>query len=230
VADQVFHPRAYDELAEAFAKRLTGSVPQEQFSRNIPGYDASGLTLTPRTSGPLALFISRAWHDLIATIFSIDATGHMSGGLHHHECGSADGTIHNDLNPGWFADYKADDGIVVSDETMCDYRTGQTRDAGVTRQETVRAVAVLFYLNNPEWECGSGGVTGLYYSGRDSLHRPAAVVPPHNNSLLAFECTPHSHHAFLSNRRQPRNSLVVWLHRKKSAAIARWGGGSIIYW
>lgn len=230
VADRVFRARAYEELEEAFAERLAGSVAREQFSRNMPGYDASGMTLTPRTSGPLKLFISRAWHDLIAKIFHIDSTCHMSGGLHHHERGSADGTIHNDLNPGWFADHEASDGIIVSDETICDYRTGQTPTVGITAHETVRAAAVLFYLNNQEWECGSGGVTGLYHTGGDSIHSPAAVVAPHNNSLLAFECTPYSHHAFLSNRRQARNSLVVWLHRRKSTVIVRWGGDSIIRW
>jgi hypothetical protein len=230
VADQVFQPAAYAEFEQAFAARLEGSVPQERFSRNLPGYDAWGVTFSPRTSGPLSVFLSRPWHDLIAKAFGVDATGYISGGLHHHERSSADGTIHNDLNPGWFADYDADDGIIISDQTVCDYRTGETHDGAVAIRETVRAVAVLFYLNNPEWECGSGGVTGLYHSGRDDIHLPAAVVPPRNNSLLAFECTPDSHHAFLSNGRQPRNSLIVWLHREKRAAVARWGGRSIIYW
>jgi hypothetical protein len=230
VAERVFQPRAYAELEEAFLDRLAGSVPEVQFSRNMPGYDASGLSFTPRTSGPLALFVSREWHDLIAGAFGIDVTRHMSGGLHHHHCGSADGTIHNDLNPGWFIDYESNDGIVVSDHAACDYRTGASPELGASPEETVRAVAVLFYLNNPVWECGSGGVTGLYGSGGDNPYRPAAVVPPHNNSLLAFECTPHSHHAFLSNKRQPRNSLVAWLHREKSAVVARWGSESIIYW
>jgi len=230
VADRVFLPRAYDELAEAFERRLRGSPGPEQFSRNMPGYDASGLTLTPRTTGALAFFISRGWHDLIAAIFQVEVTGHLSGGLHHHDRGSADGTIHNDLNPGWFAEYQTDDGIIVSDPSLCDYRTGHTFAPGITACETVRAVAVLFYLDNPEWECGSGGVTGLYASGSDCLHSPAAIVPPHNNSLLAFECTPHSHHAFLSNRRQPRNSIIVWLHRAKSTVIAQWGHQSIIHW
>jgi hypothetical protein len=230
VAEDVFQPRAYAELEEAFARRLAGSLPDERFSRNMPGYDASGLTFSPRTSGPLALFVSREWHDLIAATFGIDVTMHVSGGLHHHDRRSADGTIHNDLNPGWFVDLESDDGIVVSDHAVCDYKNGDTFEPGASPVETVRAVAVLFYLNNPVWECGSGGVTGLYLSGTDNIHRPAAVVPPHNNSLLAFECTPHSHHAFLSNTRQQRDSLVVWVHREKSSVVAKWGSDSIVYW
>jgi Rps23 Pro-64 3,4-dihydroxylase Tpa1-like proline 4-hydroxylase len=98
----------------------------------------------------------------------------------------------------------------------------------VRRREAVRAVAVIYYLNNPQWQPGDGGETGLYRTVRDAIEHPVAVVPPLNNSLVAFECTPGSYHTFRSNVRHPRNSVVIWLHVEKSAAIARWGESALV--
>jgi 2OG-Fe(II) oxygenase superfamily len=78
------------------------------------------------------------------------------------------------------------------------------------------------YLCNPDWIEGDGGETGLYGSREDPVDRPIAVVPPINNSLLMFECTPYSYHSFLSNGRSPRNSVIVWLHREKVEVLSRW--------
>ncbi len=45
-----------------------------------------------------------------------------------------------------------------------------------------------------------------------------------------FECTPYSCHTFLTNTRNPRNNLVLWVHRTKTEAVSRWGERSIVYW
>jgi hypothetical protein len=55
-------------------------------------------------------------------------------------------------------------------------------------------------------------------------------VPPINNSMLLFECTPYSYHSFISNRRSVRNCLVMWLHRPKEEVTARWGETVIEKW
>ena len=96
-------------------------------------------------------------------------------------------------------------------------------------RETMRAIAILYYLNNPEWLPGDGGETGLYRAITDQVDQAVVSVPPINNTLVAFECSPYSFHAFRTNR-QPRNSLVMWLHREKAEALAQWGEGSIVPW
>ncbi len=88
---------------------------------------------------------------------------------------------------------------------------------------------MIFYLANPVRGV-VGGETGLYRAASDPIDRPADVVPPVNNSLVAFECTPTSFHGFMSNRNAVRNCLVMWLHREKTEAIRRWGESSIVYW
>jgi Rps23 Pro-64 3,4-dihydroxylase Tpa1-like proline 4-hydroxylase len=87
---------------------------------------------------------------------------------------------------------------------------------------------MLFYLSNPPWRRGGGGSTGLYRSGDDDIRRPVASVPPLNNSMLLFECTPQSFHGFISNVRTPRNSIVMWLHQTKAQVGQLWGEGAIV--
>ena len=96
-------------------------------------------------------------------------------------------------------------------------------------RETMRAIAILYYLNNPEWSPGDGGQTGLYRAMSDQVDQAVVSVPPINNSLVAFECSPRSFHTFRTNR-QPRNSVVMWLHREKDEALAQWGEDSIVPW
>jgi hypothetical protein len=47
---------------------------------------------------------------------------------------------------------------------------------------------------------------------------------------LIFECTPVSYHRFCSNRRHPRNSVIMWLHRPWQDAVRRWGEEAIVRW
>jgi hypothetical protein len=226
VATNVFRPAVYAELERDFHARMDrGEL------RPMGSYDALGLSFDKEVTGPFALFFSRAWHDLIARLVGVTATGHVSGGLHHHAVGSASGQVHNDLNPGWFADAGTrDDGIVVSTSDLCEYATGRTSDPQIEPRELMRAVAVLFYVGNAPWAPGDGGATGLYRHRDDDVHRPAAIVPPHSNSLLAFECTPWSFHSFIGNRRNPRNCLVTWLHRERHEVLDRWGAAPIVPW
>lgn len=229
VAQNVFVPARYEELDAEF-HRIEQSHP-EVFRRDMAGYDASGSLLDPYRDGPLGVFLSREWHDMLAALVGVgvDATGDVTGSLHHHEPGAASGWPHNDLNPGWFAGPAAlpQEVRLTSDEPV-DYHRG-TSPPGVAARETVRAVSLLFYLANPPWQPGDGGETGLYRSPHDH-GRPAVTVPPINNSLVLFECTPFSWHGFVSNHAKPRNSIVMWLHRTKDDAVNRWGEQSIVHW
>jgi hypothetical protein len=224
-AEDVFVPQVYDGLVTRFRERLAAG----QFSRSLPGYDASATAVTRENAGAFSVFLSREWHDMIARLFGVDATGDVNVTLHHHAPGSASGTLHNDLNPGWFA--RADpqapsDEIVVSDPAECNYRTGHSV-AGRETVQRVRAIGLIYYLDTPTDV--RGGATGLYRAGQ-SLAMPDVVVPPKNNSLVAFECTPFSFHSFISNVGAARNCVAMWLHRDKQEVVDRWGAGSIVGW
>jgi hypothetical protein len=232
-AQGVFKDAIYRELEAAFATILSGrelpTWPEARFSRNMPGYDASAADFDVRVGWPFSLFVSRPWHDMFARLFAVDALGYVSGSLHHHAVGSGDGFIHNDLNPGWFVDAGRRHEIAIPRGDLCDYRTGASA-RNVTPRETMRGVAIIYYLNNEEWSEGDGGETGLYRAPRDASAHCVIAVPPVNNSLLAFECTPSSFHAFRKNHRKPRNSVNVWLHREKATVVARWGDRAIVPW
>ena len=233
-ARNVFTAEAYSAIETAFNALLTRGLSEKpdkkRLARKISGYDAYSANYGPETATIFAPFITRAWHDMVANLFDVKPTYDVDIGLHHHPVGSKTGWIHNDLNPGWFVDAPRSDGINLSNSDLCDYHHGTRTADGVIPRETVRAVAMIFYLANPVWTTGDGGETGFYANAKDPVESPAATIPPHNNSLVMFECTPYSHHTFLTNRRHPRNNLVWWLHRPKAEVQARWGDKAIVYW
>jgi 2-oxoglutarate-Fe(II)-dependent oxygenase superfamily protein len=227
VAQDVFEPKFYAQLEQDFL-RVEREHP-EVFQRNMRGYDATSANVGEHAAGPLGIFVSRAWHDLIAGVAGVSATGDVHASLHHHDPGSASGWPHNDLNPGWFeGPAPGPDDVCLTSLPRVDYAKGP-REAGTEARETIRAVSVLFYLANPPWQPGDGGETGLFTSSAAAAG-PAQAVAPINNSLVLFECTPFSWHAFVSNRTKPRNSVVMWLHRPKDEVVQRWGEHSIVYW
>jgi LPS sulfotransferase NodH len=228
-ATDVFEQGTYAAMVAQYEALFKG----DRFTRGIPGYDVTAYTVTSKTGGPLSLVASRGWHDMLARLFGVNATGEINVALHHHAVGSFSGAPHNDLNPGWFVERQTSDGIVVHDPTDgCDYRHGAGKgsaDGDVASVERMRAIAVILYLANPTSGV-VGGQTGLYRTNTDPIDNPAAVIPPLNNSLVAFECQPSSFHGFISNRTAVRNCLVMWLHRDKDEVIRRWGESSIVYW
>lgn len=225
VAQDVFVPELYRGMAARFDELLRGgdsaSFDIDPF-RLRPTHHFYAASFLPETREPFEIFLSASWRDLFARVFRVTLTDDVNGGLHHHGTGSRSGGVHNDFNPGWFVT-SAGCGtghLNVSGRT-CDYKTGCCSDPTLKPQERVRAVAILFYVNNPAcWSPADGGETALY-AAPDAP--PSVSIPPINNSLLAFECTPRSFHAFRTNRTSPRNSVILWLHRTKQDAIERWG-------
>lgn len=227
VARNVFVPDFYDAMAAQF--REIEARPDAPFRRNIRGYDAASADVSRYADGPLGVFVSRSWNDLIADVAGVASTGDVLASLHHHDPGSQRGWPHQDLNPGWFADPMPGPGDVRTAYTDgVDYHNGARPD-GINAHESMRAVSILFYLGNPPWQPGDGGESGLFASSEAGFRADGVTVPPVNNSLVLFECTPFSWHTFLSNR-LARNSVVMWLHRTKSDAVRRWGESSVVYW
>jgi len=234
LGENVFTDDFYRELELSFQhvisqSKSNGNEPGS-LSRNIQGYDAFALNFSPRTSGCFRVFLSRPWHDMLSSLLGIKTTGDINGGLHHHEIGSAHGWIHNDLNPGWFLDYKDQHGINISDPALYSYTNGTSIQPGMMTQPRVRAIAIIYYINNPPWAPGDGGETGLYLNKDAQVANADLFIPPINNSILVFECTPYSYHAFITNRKHPRNSIIMWLHRSKEEALALWGEAQIVHW
>jgi hypothetical protein len=118
VAREVFVAAAYQELEAAFQKIFAGGLSNQagadQFAPCESGYDAYSLGFTPQLSGPLRIFLSPSWVELLARLTDTTHTGEVNGGLHYHKVGSRNGKVHNDLNPGWFAECRQTDGVSVS--------------------------------------------------------------------------------------------------------------------
>jgi 2OG-Fe(II) oxygenase superfamily len=226
VARNVFTPQFYKalgaELQDILDRGFSEAPSGERFSRSIPGYDAYGISLQQPSPGPLALFLSPAWRDMMCNLFGISATPYVFAGAHHHAVGSKAGFIHNDFNPVWFP-LAVDGEIQTPNHQLCSYRTGTGSLDESRKVEVVRGAALIFFLLNDGWRPGDGGETGLYGSGRANISEPADRCPPENNSLLAFECTPRSFHTYLANRRLPRTSIIMWVHRPMGEAVEKYG-------
>jgi hypothetical protein len=128
VAGNVFLKAFYELLVSAlegiFRTGLEERPRRVVLTRSMPSYDAYGMTFPPDYCGPFSLFMSGPWHDMLAALFSARCTGHINCGIHHHAVGSANGWVHNDLNPAWFVDYPSADGINVVRHNICNYSYG----------------------------------------------------------------------------------------------------------
>ncbi|MBU3059962.1 2OG-Fe(II) oxygenase [Nocardia sp. NEAU-G5] len=220
---EVFTRPFYDRLAAEF-ERVRLEQP-ELFEPVGEGSGATGVNLARVRNGPLELFLSRAWHDLIARLVGAQdaVTGDIEGALHHHAPAGPRGLPRHDLTRAWFAGpAPAPDAVGLA---------GADANPGIgpgdDERELVRAVAVLFYLGNDEWRPGSGGETALLSAADPSRPQSAVHVPPLNNSMVVFECTPRSWHTFAGGNTAARNSVVMWLYQTREQAEFRWGGAAI---
>jgi hypothetical protein len=227
VARDVFSLEFFSELRQAYeeilANGLSDTRDPARFSRNMPNSDAYAWNFPPALEGSLAIFYTRRWHDMLARLLDVPATGDVNGALHHHHPGSSNGFVHGDLGPGWFTDQPRPDGINPMDLERCSYTSGKVYVADAQARETIRAITMIFYLGNKGWSPGDGGETGLYAAKDTPVEQPVALAPPIDNSILVFENTPASYHSFLTNRRRPRGSAILWLHRPRGDVVARWG-------
>jgi hypothetical protein len=233
-ATDVFVPWLHDELTEAYRDVLARGVCERggdpsQFSRRMIGYDAYSYEIRRDPTSPFSLFISPPWMRLISDMCQVATNPDVQIALHHHAPDSKNGWIHADLVPGWFIDRPAQDGVNLPDR-LCNYKNGKTLRPDIPARESARAISVIYFLANPDWVPEHGGETGLYAAQTDPVESPARRIPPRNNSILVFECTPFSFHAFLNNFNVPRNSLIQWLHRPVADVIERWGEKSVDKW
>lgn len=235
-ASNVFTDKVYDDIVRGFREVMARGLlergkTEENFTRSMSGYDAYCFIVTRKVKGPLELFMSPEWHALFKNLFGVEINEDVSLALHHHKPGGASGRPHNDLNPGWFVDREpGDTSLNIQDPSVNAYQSDKVFAPGRKVHESIRAIAMLFYLDNPPWKPGDGGETGLYRSAGVPAEDAIVRVPPTNNSLLAFECTPYSYHGYVKNTRNARNSVIMWFHRSKDEVVRRWGSHSIVGW
>jgi hypothetical protein len=222
VATDVFKTDFYHSLSAQLLGMLGGGPEKTRLPRAMPGVDVYGVPFDPSLSGSLAVFLSPAWRDLMCQQFDVSPTPYVYAGAHHHSVGSKSGFIHTDFGAAWYP-RNGDGGIQLPNNRLCNYVTGAGELGDAERVQVVRGIVLLFYLLNDGWESGDGGETGLYASDGLPVSEPTGCVPPINNSLVALECSPNSFHSFITNRKHPRTSITVTIHRKLEDAERRFG-------
>jgi hypothetical protein len=224
-AEQVFCKSFYQRLEEAFLfirDYPNGSSGSETgFRKSGAAYDALIFPMSQSFASRFAPLFEHRWIDFLANMLGLPALEQIDGALHHIPINSRSGWIHNDFCSGWFNAHHTGD-VVFPDRKNCEYFTGASKSSEVESKEFVRAATMILYLQNDDWKEGCGGETGLYACSRPGSG-DVCVVPPLNNSLLLFECSPHSYHALLRNPGCPRNSIILWLHCSVENAESRWG-------
>jgi len=140
-------------------------------------------------------------------------------GMHRHNPPSKAGWPHTDFAVVSFPDEPANyRGMrIYYDGCGCNY-SDDSRDRQPQTLKTARALACLYYTANPEWQPGMAGETGLY---ADLGHRLVSSIPPRNNSLLVFEVSPISYHAYLGSDVAQRNSYIWWYHADPNYLLGR---------
>jgi hypothetical protein len=211
VATNVFRPAVYQQMVAVFRSYIADGSALRYDGK----HDFYGAPLIPPLPHPLSVFMSAEFQKVFVDIFGVPTTGHTTGGAHRHTKGSRNGFPHNDISPERLS-------VVLPANEIADTGFAAAASADGDPETTVRALAILFYLNNGPWNPGDGGGTGLYRHWGDDVARPAAVAPPIDNSLLAFECSPYSYHGFITNRNR-RDSIIVFLYRSLESYLAQWG-------
>ena len=219
IADNFFKKDFYDSLCALLNGKLNEGLEEsrnnKKFSR-FDRYDAYSWNPDPRGGMPMALFNSPEWEKYITDFFGIKPSHDLDTCFHHHLAGSQDGWAHNDFNVCSFKEDRLPNGMnpwhhqcVYADDTLD--RQPETRKA-------MRAIALLFYLNNdPAWRDGDGGETGVYASY--DTGKLLKKIAPINNRLFAFRISPSSFHGFLSNKKKARNTINQWFHREPMSAL-----------
>jgi 2OG-Fe(II) oxygenase superfamily len=232
-ATDILPAKSYDAISAAFSEILNATQctreGQPRFRQSTANYDVEMLALNKSLAPRFQPFFTQRWLKSLSGLLDIPFTAKIDGALHSAPKGSRTGWIHTDCCSGWFdADTEAtSDGIIFPDRSRCDYFEGRAHVADAKPVEYIRAATFIFYLCNPSWKSGQGGETGLYSSAKESSNARFDLIPPRDNTLLLFECSPHSYHRFITNPGCRRNSIILWLHSTPKFASSRWGADAI---
>lgn len=184
-------------------------------------YDALSLPLNLEVlrSSTASVLASVELKELIASSLQIRLDNNIMLGMHRHNPPSKAGWSHTDFAVVSFPNIEPNfNGLRVFHEGCgCEY-SDDSRDRQPNSIKTARAVACLYYIGNPTWKPGMGGETGVL---AEPGSRVVASVPPRNNSLLVFEISPISYHAYLGSPHAQRNCFIWWYHSAPNYLLHR---------
>ena len=225
-ATSVLDDQTYQRVASAFKSAFTDADPRASSPARskVRNYDAEIVALNSVNSAPFSPLLSEEWITSLHVLLNLPRRRVIDAALHSSPAGSRTGWIHTDLCSAWFDERDDQGSIVFADRSSCDYFTGRAKTSSARPREYVRAATMIFYLANEGWAPGDGGETGLYGAAKPCAHTTVAKVAPIDNTLVLFECSPHSYHRFLANPGRRRNSIILWLHADVGDAERRWPG------
>lgn len=213
--------QTFNEILDATDGDGVGRYTLKKLKRS---YSARVLGINDELAAAFAPLFAEERLRSVSDFLGLEFVPRVEGALHSNPAGSETGWIHTDLCSGWFDEAGSDpDTLVFPRRGRCHYFTGQARTRDAEPREYIRAATLIFYLENDGWAPGDGGETGLYSSALETEHNQVTLVSPINNSLLLFECSPHSYHRFVANPGRMRNSIILWLHSEVDVATAKWG-------
>jgi hypothetical protein len=227
-ATGVFDAATYARLERQFTEILdatSGKIDGEYTLKKVLGnYDAQILGFNDILAEKFAPIFTDDWLRPITSFLGMKYLPRVEGALHSNPKNSSTGWIHTDLCSGWFDEKYSDrEKLTLPPRGRCNYFTGRTTKLDAEPEEYIRSATLIFYLCNDEWTSSDGGETGLYGAARETPNTEKRLVPPVNNSLLLFECSPHSYHRFVANPGRARNSIILWLHSTVENAQEKWG-------
>jgi len=227
-AESVLDENTYKEVEANFnavkteqVKKKNGDVYRlEKLSSN---YDAQMVAMDNDLAELFQPFFSIDFLKSIAQLLEIPFNYAIDGALHSSPRNSRTGWIHTDFCNAWFdSRFIEKNQLSFPNRQTCDYFTGRRHDESADPRKFTRAATLIFYLCNDGWKKGDGGETGLYGAGHLSDNTVFDIVAPKNNSLILFECSPHSYHRFLTNRGRTRNSIILWIHSTPETSSLKW--------
>lgn len=229
-ASDVFDAATYRQLHEQFTQILetTAGLREGRYKlRPTQGAnDGLVLGLTDQLATAFAPLFTETWLRSLAALLELDFLPRIEGALHSNPQGSRTGWIHTDCCSAWFDEHDARrEQLMLPPRGRCSYFTGKPKVADARPVEYIRAATMIFYLCNDGWKNGDGGETAIYSQDHETPDTQVKLIEPRNNSLFLFECSPHSHHRFITNPGRRRNSIILWLHATVADAQARWGDG-----
>ena len=155
-------------------------------------------------------FVNSIWKSFNANFFDITLTKYQALSFHVHDAPSKPGFIHSDFNICSFDNLGNEDYELINCPKYAD-------DGDDQYVKVMRSVAFLYYFNNNKILSLSGDGGTNVYDNNDQL---IDTVNCANNSLLCFEVTPETYHAFTGST-FPRHAVVGWFHSNPAGAVFR---------
>lgn len=218
IIDNFLEESIYNNMCNKFPKiiaRASQYKDQKNATSQYEGY-ITGLGYNDCEDG-FNIFSSLELKKYLSDIFNIELNQYIAPSAHFHKSPSKNGFSHRDLVICTFI--KNNNSIAF--HGGCEY----TDDSSVCNEnqiKTMRSIAFLYYLNNPndlkDNKEYTGGGTGIYDSySTDNLIKE---VKPINNRLFVFEMSHNSFHSFIGANFD-RSCIVSWYHSSPAYFLKR---------